>query len=124
MSPKSLAARPGAWLLWDAHLGVRDIRGNDRLKMIKRSRREPNMGACVSTGIQDHTNMASGPPAASLYDLSVQLYLPQTLFEEQADQNKWVLFAPDFAGLPVLIDRPTRELLHAFAEGARVTDVI
>ncbi len=68
--------------------------------------------------------MASAAPGASLYDLSVNLYLPQTLFEEQIDHNKWVLFAPDFAGLPILIDRPARELLHAFAEGARVTDVI
>lgn len=78
----------------------------------------------MSAEVQDPAYTASSPPDASLYDLSVRLYLPETLFEEQVDQERWVLFAPDFAGLPVLIDEATRALLHSFANGATVTDVL
>jgi uncharacterized protein len=62
--------------------------------------------------------------SGSIYDLSVVLFRPETIFEERIDPTRWVVFAPDFEGLPILIDEGTYQMLHAFDGGAIVSDVL
>ncbi|MGW2218101.1 radical SAM protein [Nonomuraea sp. NPDC001684] len=61
---------------------------------------------------------------AYIYDLSATLFKPETLFEQSVDNDRWVIFAPDFQGLPVLIDSATRDLMNSFENGAAVADVL
>ena len=61
---------------------------------------------------------------AYLYDLSATLFTPETLFEERIDDDRWVIFAPDFEGLPILINLATYSLLNAFRGGAVAADIL
>src|SRR5579859_1455824 len=58
------------------------------------------------------------------YNLSATLYTPETLFEEQIDTDRWVLFAPDFEGYPILVNNRLHGYLESFRGGAVVSDVI
>lgn len=51
-------------------------------------------------------------------DLSARLFKPGTLFEKEIARGKWVLFAPDFPGLPVVVNDDIHEIMNKFEKGA------
>jgi uncharacterized protein len=57
------------------------------------------------------------------YNIGATLYTPETLFEERIE-NRWSVFAPDFEGLPILLDDRLYGFLDQFRGGAMVSDVI
>jgi uncharacterized protein len=56
-------------------------------------------------------------------NLAERLYVPASLYEHRID-NHWVIFVPDQAGLPVVIEKWMHNVLYQFREGARVSDII
>jgi uncharacterized protein len=56
-------------------------------------------------------------------DLGTNLFTSQRAFEDQIE-DRFVVFAPDHLGLPVVASRWVHELFHAFDDGAVVGDVL
>lgn len=56
-------------------------------------------------------------------DLGASLFTSQRAFEDQIE-DRFVVFAPDHVGLPVVAASWVRELFHAFDDGAVVGDVL
>lgn len=57
------------------------------------------------------------------YDLGVTLHTPDTLFIEPIG-DRYVAFAPDWKGLPVILDARTLQLLESFRSGRVVSRVM
>jgi uncharacterized protein len=51
-------------------------------------------------------------------DLSVRLFKPETLFEKEITPGQWVLYAPDYPGLPVVVNAEVHDILNTFEKGA------
>ena len=60
----------------------------------------------------------------SVYDLQAKLYTPETLFQERIDRQRWVIFAPDFAGQPVVVSDRIQSFLDSFRGGAVASSII
>lgn len=56
-------------------------------------------------------------------DLSSRLFTSPRLYQQQFD-DRWLVFAPDYPGLPVLADRRMHSLLHAFKDGSSVGELL
>jgi uncharacterized protein len=56
-------------------------------------------------------------------DLSAVLFKSNRIFEFKIDDH-WILFAPDWLGLPVIIDEWVYHVLDRFHDGACVSDVL
>jgi uncharacterized protein len=67
-------------------------------------------------------NSSEGIPACA-FDLGAMLWCPESLFAEQL-ADRWVVFAPDRPGLPVVVDSRTMRLLKSFEDGAVVSDAL
>jgi uncharacterized protein len=65
----------------------------------------------------------SAPSESCGFDLGARLHYPESLFTEQIGE-RWVAFAPDRLGLPVVLDRRAIDLLRAFRHSAVVSDVL
>jgi uncharacterized protein len=61
---------------------------------------------------------------ASLYDLQARLYTPEALFEHAIDGRRWIVFAPDYVGQPVVVDDRIHGFLQSFRGGAVASDII
>jgi uncharacterized protein len=57
-------------------------------------------------------------------DLSVKLFRPDTIFTEEISPGKWVLFAPDYEGLPVVVSTDVYEVLTLFTGGRVASEVL
>lgn len=55
-------------------------------------------------------------------DFSVRLFKPATLFEKEIADGKWLLFAPDYPGLPVVANDDIHQILNRFENGAQASD--
>ncbi|OGF59675.1 MAG: hypothetical protein A2Y62_08155, partial [Candidatus Fischerbacteria bacterium RBG_13_37_8] len=56
-------------------------------------------------------------------DISATLHKSARIFEQRIE-DQWILFAPDVAGLPVVVNDWIHEVLGSFQNGARVSDII
>lgn len=69
-----------------------------------------------------HTH-AVDPIGRYVCDFSAKLFKSSRMFEHQLDE-KWIVFAPDFPGLPVVVDGWVHDILNGFQKGATASDVI
>src|SRR5687767_11451499 len=75
----------------------------------------------MSTSCHVHDSIDAAEPIA--LDIGATLYCVDTLFSERIG-DRWVLFAPDRVGLPIVVDERTNDLLESFRGGAVVADVL
>lgn len=68
-------------------------------------------------------SLAEGPLSHTC-DLSAKLFRPDTIFAEEISPGKWVLFAPDYEGLPVVVSRDVHEVLTSFVGGRAASEVL
>jgi uncharacterized protein len=59
----------------------------------------------------------------STCNLSVVLFKSNRIFEHRIDDH-WILFAPDWLGLPVIVDEWVHRALDRFQDGACVSDIL
>jgi uncharacterized protein len=74
--------------------------------------------------MESSLEIESGIPLVNSYDLSAWLYRAETLFEHRVDSDRWLIFAPDHSGLPVLLTNDLYALLHRFDDGACVGGIL
>lgn len=67
---------------------------------------------------------ASHTDTGYVCDLSAVLFKSNRIFELRIDDGFWVLFAPDWAGFPIVIHDWAHNILDRFHDGARVSDVL
>lgn len=68
-------------------------------------------------------SLAEGPLSHTC-DLSAKLFRPDTIFEEEISPGKWVLFAADYEGLPVVVSGEVHEVLTSFVGGRAASEVL
>jgi len=56
-------------------------------------------------------------------NLGITLHLSQRMYKARI-KNKWIIYAPDTAGLPILISNDTYQLLQCFINGQKIGHVI
>lgn len=71
----------------------------------------------------NHANCAAELRDPCTFDIGATLYRPDTLFIERIG-DRWIAFAPDRPGLPIVLDHRANAILHAFDGGAVVSDVL
>lgn len=52
------------------------------------------------------------------------LYSAESVWEEPLGNNRWILFAPDASGLPVVVPDGVRRLFRSFRGGAQIGDAL
>lgn len=60
--------------------------------------------------------------AKYIIDFSIKFFKSSRIFEYKID-GKWILFAPDWPGHPVVVDNSVYYILNLFKNGAKVSDV-